>query len=126
MSHVTKREEVVSYPKHNGGLKPKQAKLQPITVLPEGTKQRRTGGASDYGKYYWCVKTELSDDGEIYVFADEVRFTPTGGVLFVSQDASTERVRLALAPGMWSGVSAASCFDGHAVAVERWQGEVVR
>jgi len=81
---------------------------------------------SSYGRYYWCVKSDLSEDGEIYVYSDEVRVTPTGGVLFVSAKDGTEHVRLALAPGKWSAVYAASVMDGSAVAVERWKGEVER
>jgi hypothetical protein len=81
---------------------------------------------SKYGKYYWCLKSDLSEDGEIYVHADEVRVTPTGGVLFVSKDVNGEHVRLAVASGKWSAVFAASLIDGSAIAVEHWKGEVTR
>jgi hypothetical protein len=32
---------------------------------------------------------------------------------------------LALAAAQWMAVFAASCMDGHAVAVEHWKGEIV-
>ena len=109
---------------------PKQRKTKPQpAAVPEPAKASgpRTGGASDYGQYYWCVKTELSGSGEIYVFADEVRHLPTGGVLFVSKRADgCEINNLALAAGQWAALFAASCFDGHAVAVEHWEGEIIR
>jgi hypothetical protein len=119
-------------PKHEPGQvktrKPKQPTQPTAPVAQPAAKPRqRTGGASDYGKFYWCVKTDLSDSGEIYVYADEVRYTPVGSVSFVSKRTDgCEITNLALAPGSWTAVFAASCFDGHAVAVEHWEGEVAR
>ncbi len=90
--------------------------------------RERRGGPSDYGRYYWCVKSELSKDGDIFVMADEARVTPSGGVLFVSKSdgEDAEKIRLAIAAGQWSAVYAASCLDGSAVAVEHWKGECER
>ncbi len=94
--------------------------------------------ARDYGSRYWCAKVpkELSKSGEIYVFADEVHIDPSGAVLFVSYaqvrnsdgDLLTTKALpyLVLPPGQWYAVFAASCLDGHAVAVEHWKGEVDR
>jgi hypothetical protein len=95
--------------------------------------------ATDYGNFYWCVKVPktMSKSGEIYVFADEVQFQLDGSVLFLGygwdnsvhphvKTRETLRVNLALAPKSWTGVYAASCMDGHAIAVEHWAGEVVR
>jgi hypothetical protein len=109
----------MTFPKHEPSAPRKGKKPQPAVESPKPAKAKeRTGGAAEYGNYYWCVKTELSDDGEIYVFADEVRYLPTGGVLFVAQRADgREQINLALAFGNWSAIFAASCFDGHAVAV---------
>ena len=106
----------------------RKTKPQQPTEPPKPAKAReRLGGAADYGQYYWCVKTGLSDDGEMYLFADEVRHLPTGGVHFVSRRADGDEItNLALAAGQWTAVFAASCWDGHAVAVERWEGEIVR
>lgn len=96
---------------------------------PAKTKERiRMYGAADYGDYYFCAKSPLSENGEIYVYADDVRYLPTGGVLFVAQkdDGTGERVNLALAAGQWTAVFAAGFWDGHAIAVEHWKGEIVR
>jgi hypothetical protein len=115
----------MTYLKHKANGNGATKKTQRETS--EAPKERcRTGGPEDYGACYWCVKTEVSEDGEIYVFADEVRFTPCGGVLFLSRDGDTEQARLALAQGQWSAVYAASCWDGGAVAVDHWKGEVAR
>jgi hypothetical protein len=90
--------------------------------------------ADRYGQYYWCVKTSLANDDEIYVHADRVEFTPTGAVIFwcdpTGQDTRTNRSTmkiqtLAIAAGHWKAVFAASCLDGHAIAAEHWQGAVI-
>ena len=86
--------------------------------------------ASNYGNLYWCVKTTMSKDGEIYLHADSVRFTSTGDVVFSNAPnpakGDTEPTpMLALASGHWTALYAASTLDGHAVAVEHWKGEVV-
>ena len=116
MSVIPKHEPT----KHKTGTHPQQAK-QP------DKPRARIGGAPDYGEFYWCVKTALSEDGEIYVFADEVRHLPTGGILFMARrDDGGERTNLALASGQWTAVFAASCLEGHAVALEHWKGEIIR
>jgi hypothetical protein len=103
---------------------------KPVELKPEPVKRECVGGPSDYGSFYFCVKTDLSENGEIYVMADEVQFIPSGGVLFIGRhcdgDEKDDRTNLALAPGHWTAVYAASCFDGHAVAVEHWKGEIQR
>ena len=110
-------------PKHE----PSKRKTKPQTVESQPANKERLEGAAGYGAYYWCVKTDLSESGEIYVFADVVRHLPTGGVLFVAKESDGgERANLVLAAGQWTAVFAASCFDGHAVAVEHWKGEIVR
>ena len=93
--------------------------------------------SSTYGQFYWCVKTPktISQSGEIYVFADEVKFNQDGSVLFLGYRWDTNarprvkteeelHVNLALAPKAWTAVYAASCICGGAVAVEHWKGEV--
>lgn len=122
----------MSYLKHEQKTRTKKTESAPQQEPKQPTpKRERTGGPSDYGRFYWCVKSELSESGEIYVMADEVRFTPTGGVLFLghhvndtAQDPHT--TNLALAPGQWSAIYAASCWDGSAIAVEHWKGEIQR
>jgi hypothetical protein len=79
----------------------------------------------DYGQYYWCVKSQLSPSGEIYLYADEVEFTAAGGVIFWRVKKEGEHhPNLSIAAGQWSAVYAASCWNGAAVAVEHWDGEV--
>jgi len=105
--------------------KPQPPEPKPATEpKPDKVKVRLEGGAA-YGRYYWCAKTDLSEDGEIYVYADAVRYLE-GAVLFVTPHEDGERINLALAAGQWTSVFAASCWDGHAVAVEHWKGEIVR
>jgi hypothetical protein len=86
---------------------------------------------SNHGKFYWCVKTTMSEDGEIYLHADSVHFTTTGAVVFsnapdTAKGDTEPTPMLALASGHWTALYAASVIDGHAVAVEHWKGEVVK
>lgn len=89
--------------------------------------------AREYGRLYWCVKVpkEISKSGEIYLFADDVRVREDGSLEFEHRwetkdltPRSFVRPNLILAPGQWIAVYAASCLDGHAVAVVHWKGEV--
>src|SRR5215475_3741863 len=98
----------------------------------------RDPGTSQYGQYYWCVKCKLSKSGEIYLHADQVSINEHGDAVFLrtSQwDHQTDTYppregpplpMLVIAAGQWTAVFAASVIDGHAVAVEPWEGEVVR
>jgi hypothetical protein len=81
---------------------------------------------SDVGKYYWCAKVtqDLSDDGEIYVYADDVVIAD-GAVVFLRDSDGKRHPNLVVPAGKWIALFAASVFDGHAVAVEHWAGEVV-
>jgi hypothetical protein len=84
-------------------------------------------GAEKYGRFYWCAKVveEISKDGEIYVHADDARVID-GELLFIRRrEGGEEQINLAIAPGKWLAVYAASVFDGHPVAIEHWAGEVV-
>ena len=83
-----------------------------------------TSGPEKYGRFYWCVKvtTDIAPDGEIYVMADEAKVTECGALLFLQENDNS--TNLALAPGKWLAYFAASFLDGHAVAVERWTGEI--
>ena len=84
-------------------------------------------GAERFGKLYWCIKTYLSNDGQIYTHADRVQIDQTGCLLFFGRhrDGGPEYLTLALAAGSWRAVYMASLFDGSPVAVERWAGEVI-
>jgi|GEM_PF-4976693 hypothetical protein len=85
-----------------------------------------SSGAARYGICYWCVKTSLSKSGEIYVMADEAKILADGTLSFVRAKEGTSSVNLAISAGNWSACYAASVMDGSAVAVEHWDGEVVR
>ena len=82
-------------------------------------------GPRGRGNLYWCIKTDLSKEtGEIYAWADEVRIDQ-GSLVLIYHHTRGERVNLAFAPGSWQGIYSASMMDGSAVAVEKWEGEVV-
>lgn len=84
-------------------------------------------GAEKYGRYYWGVKVtrDISPDGEIYVMADEVQVTPAGALEFIRKGDNSHRVNLSIAPHKWLVYFAASLWDGGAIAIEYWAGEVV-
>lgn len=89
---------------------------------------------ANYGRYYWCVKVPkaISKSGEIYLYADDVRVEPNGSLVFIGslygeryeQVDPKPRINLVLGPKAWISCYAASCFDGHAVSVEHWEGEI--
>ena len=95
---------------------------------------RRSGGSGgpgqgdprEHGQYYWCVKKLLSEDGEIYVNADDARILPDGSLVLVrhKEDGGDRCVNLALAPAQRTCVFMASLLDGSAVAVDHWKGEI--
>jgi hypothetical protein len=84
-----------------------------------------------YGECYWCIKSQLSESGEIYMHADRVEINSHGDLRMVSDldgpgTGNIETVvRLALSAGHWACVFAASVMDGSAVAVDHWKGEIV-
>jgi HNH endonuclease len=89
-----------------------------------------------YGRRYWCVGVEktVSRSGQLFANACRVEIKPDGALELWSDSAISEGGELeardapfpvlAFARGMWRYYFAASCFDGHAVAVEHWPGEV--
>ena len=86
-----------------------------------------TSTTARYGKNYWCVKTGLSSDGEIYVMADEAKILPDGSLALIQKKFDeADRINIAFAPGYWTAFFAASTIDGAAVAVEIWKDEVDR
>ena len=83
----------------------------------------RVSDTAKYGKFYWCVKSSLSQNGEIYVMGDTAQVTECGAlVITTSKECGSN---LVIAPGKWTAVFAASLIDGAAVAVEHWKGEVL-
>lgn len=96
-----------------------------------------TRNTGRYGNYYWCVKSALSENGDIYIMADRVQVLPDGTLVFeqlATHDTKRDTppkpldaplITIAFAPGQWKAFFAASLFDGAAVAVEHWKGEIV-
>jgi hypothetical protein len=83
---------------------------------------RRHRGASRHGRNYWCIKTDLSSDGEIFVIADQLNVTSAGAL--IASRSQAQAIGLILAPGTWTAAYAASTEDGSPVAIEHWEGEV--
>jgi len=87
---------------------------------------------SQYGSYYWCIKVtnDIAEDGEIYIMANSCRVLPNGELVCLgnrNKEFQDERViNLALAPGKWNAVYAASIVDGSPVAVDHWKGWIVQ
>lgn len=72
------------------------------------------------GRFYWCVKSPLAKDGEIYLHADAVRHRE-GALEFLQQKPDQpECVMVAFAPGQWKALFAASVIDGHFVSIEHF------
>jgi len=44
---------------------------------------------SQYGKYYWCIKSDLSESGDIYVHADSLEVTSFNVMLCDGKDVVT-------------------------------------
>ena len=44
-------------------------------------------GASRYGRNYWCIKTDLSSDGEIFAIADQLNVTSAGALVASTSQA---------------------------------------
>ena len=85
-------------------------------------------GTARHGNQYWCIKVPeaICPRREIYACADTAEVTG-GGDLVLWQDGNDgPSVNLAFARGQWHVVYAASFMDGSAVAVDHWEGEVVR
>jgi len=107
---------------------------QKPTEIPE-IAEDRLQGTSKYGSKYWCIKSKTSKDGEIYVMADRLAVTEAGTLIAWggnrskttdAPSADRQIPVLMLAAGRWTAAYAASTFDGSAVAVEIWKGEVDR
>src|SRR5262245_32285595 len=82
----------------------------------DGAKGGRTM-TEKYGQWFWCIKVPktLSPDGEIYVMADAVEVTPHGALILVRRGDGEHRPdmpNLALSPGQWIALFAASMIDG--------------
>jgi len=77
----------------------------------------------DYGNYYWCIR--LNEKEEVYAYADSIN-NVNGTLLLLrekKEEAASESkitVNIALAPGHWQNIYAASLMDGSPIAVEHW------
>ena len=80
---------------------------------------------ADYGNYYFCIKTDLSESGEIYAHADKVIVNNNGDLLLNQNREDGELITLSVSAGNWSSFFAASGLDGSCVSVEHWEGEYV-
>jgi hypothetical protein len=80
--------------------------------------------SNPFGKFYWCVglKREGKEHEEIYLWAARVGVDSSGGLTFCAPNGD---VNLALAPGEWNYVYAASTLDGSAAAVEHWPSQII-
>jgi hypothetical protein len=73
-------------------------------------------------KYYYLIKSDLSTDGEITLTADKQSILPNGELAFFKDDGG---LLLALPPGSWKCVWAASMIDGSPISVSHWGGELI-
>jgi hypothetical protein len=87
-------------------------------------------GTGRHGRLYWCVKTDLSSNGEIHVVADRIEVTACGALIAWGSDqthhgsvAAEASVNLVCAPGRWFAAYAASSVDGGGLAIQSWPGE---
>jgi hypothetical protein len=60
---------------------------------------RRHRGASRHGRNYWCIKTDLSSDGEIFIIADQLNVTSAGALIASTSQAQAMGLILALVRG---------------------------
>ena len=111
-----------------------------LNKAPDNTtaKPPARKGPACYGSRYWCIKTALSPDGEIYVWANEIKVENGAlictGTYGSSMDDFTDTAiqqkphmnNFVIGAGKWKAFYLASIWDGSAVAIEVWQGEVVR
>lgn len=81
---------------------------------------------SDYGSRYWCIKVTriLSESGEIYAYADEIAINRDGSLALLRHKDGEKQVTLLISAGQWLALYAASVFDGSALSVQHWKGEI--
>lgn len=74
------------------------------------------------GRLYWCIKTDLAPQGEIYVLAERLEVLDSGALVAWGGAGphGPGAMNLACAPGRWSAAFLASPVDGAGVAVRGW------
>jgi hypothetical protein len=79
------------------------------------------------GKRNWCVKVKkaLCQKGEIYLMADMAETALDGSIVFKNHKDQEDTALLIIPAGSWTAVYAASVIDGSAVAVTRWDEEII-
>lgn len=79
-------------------------------------------GAATPGRLYWCIKTDVAPQGEIYVLAERLEILDSGALVAWGGDGpqGAGPMNLACAPGRWSAAFLASPVDGAGVAVRGW------
>jgi hypothetical protein len=94
------------------------------------SKDQPPEGTSKYGGNYWCIRSTVSPNGEIYLNADRLEVTEAGALIAwggprdKSSDAPSPDVQIpvfAVAAGHWTAAYSASILDGAPVAVEPWK-----
>jgi hypothetical protein len=65
--------------------------------MPTATEKSR------HGRFYWCIRSPQSEDGEIYIYADKLEVSPDGAlVAWRTPEAEPPHINLALAAGQWT------------------------
>jgi len=82
-------------------------------------------GADPPGRLYWCIKTDMAPQGEIYVLADRLEVLDSGALVAWGGPGlnGPGAMNLACAPGRWSAAFLASPVDGAGIAVRGWLDE---
>jgi len=85
-----------------------------------------------FGEHRWCVLAPNLSDGQIYVYADRVTYTPVGDIVFRGKfrhpmnyqgitKKDDEEATLIIKRENWDAVYKASAWDGGAVSVDLWR-----
>ena len=80
--------------------------------------------AEDYGQFCWCIKTKLSQDGDIFAHADEARIQPDGTLVLLRIRDTLHEINLSIAAGHWQAVYAVHPRDRSPFAIKQWAGQV--
>jgi hypothetical protein len=90
-----------------------------------------------YGQFYWCIGVDKSlgtgkTRTEIYLYADGFTVGGSGELIMMGgyradhgEKVENQLPVLVIPAGLWKYAYAASCLDGAAVAVTKWDGQVL-
>jgi hypothetical protein len=81
-------------------------------------------GAEHYGSFYWCIKTNLLKDGDIYVYADNASILPDGTLALSRVGDNGTEINLSISAGNWQAIYAAHVHDGSPFAIKHWPGKI--